>query len=61
MQPNDNKPLLNGIKFYGLSALKGVWWGVSDAHVWGRIPFQAKTVTVIEFHYNFHSFCFKIR
>ena len=40
MQPNDKKPLLNDIKFYGPLALKGVWWGVIDAHVWGRIPFQ---------------------
>ena len=35
-----NRPLLNGIKFYGLLALREVWWGVSDAHVWVRIPFQ---------------------
>ena len=40
MQPNDNRPLLDGIKFYGPLALKRVWWGVIDAHVWARIPFQ---------------------
>ena len=57
-QPNDNKPLLNGIKFYGLSALKGVWWSVMPTY--GE-EFLSKTVTVIEFHYNFHCLFFVLK
>ena len=51
MQANDKKPLLNDIKFYGLLALKEVWWR-SVMHTYGE-EFVSKTVTVIEFHYNF--------